>query len=284
MTVMDFSSCQMAAECPASLAPQQPEGRCTGALGSEAWDARFSRREASGAPGKDWYCGWGDLQASLRPLIACTDRVLLPGCGDAPLAMDIYKCGFTRLTCVDFAASAVARLHASFAALGEAAEEVAFLVEDVTAMSSPAGSFDAVLDKGCFDALAIEDSSAYLAEVYRVLRPGGRFACVTNCARLLRQEVQRATCGWCEVRGAGARTAYTPAAVLPLGTAVLGGWAAPPGMQADPEPAVELIVFTAGPPPDTCPPQAAARAASHTCPSATVATAAEAPCEMDMID
>merc|ERR1719414_2730223 len=72
-----------------------------------------------------------------------------------------------------------------------------WLKMDAGALEFPDGKFDAVLEKGLFDALFAgtgRQAQGVLAEVERVLRPGGRFLSVSFAAdrmqRLFRREEQ----------------------------------------------------------------------------------------------
>mmetsp|Transcript_21481 Transcript_21481/g.39158 ORF Transcript_21481/g.39158 Transcript_21481/m.39158 type:complete len:231 (+) Transcript_21481:126-818(+) len=159
-----------------------------------AWEARFRQRCARGVPGKDWYCGWPVLRRFLTSVLSRSDSVLVTGCGDAPLALEMYKDGFERLTCVDYSPAAIKLLCAQFAECN--CNDILLAIEDVTNLSLKTAAFNAVLDKGCFDALPLSDGSKYLSEVQRVLLPGGHFVCVTNCGRLLQEEVQRCAPSW----------------------------------------------------------------------------------------
>ena len=55
---------------------------------------------------------------------------------------------------------------------------------DARTLEFPDGSFDAVIDKACFDSILCGDgnglnSKNYLDEVHRVLQPAGVFICIT---------------------------------------------------------------------------------------------------------
>ena len=86
----------------------------------------------------------------------------------------------------------------------------------------PAASFDAVIDKGLLDALLcsermVASSERYVAEVARVLRPGGVFVVVSFGAPEIRLSFLEGDYGW-RVAARSLPKPNVDAAALPEGT------------------------------------------------------------------
>ncbi|MFI5286007.1 MAG: class I SAM-dependent methyltransferase [Candidatus Dormibacteria bacterium] len=94
-------------------------------------------------------------------------RALDIGCGLGLEAAMLGEAGF-RAVGVDLSSVALARASAAHPA-------VLFVQADVRSLPFADGSFEALLDRGCFHYLAPADRSVYASEALRVLRPGGRF-------------------------------------------------------------------------------------------------------------
>ena len=109
---------------------------------------------------------WRRLAAegAVRP----ADKVLDACCGTGDLALAAERCGGT-VTGVDFSERMLVRARAK-------SSTVDWVLADVTALPFADGSFDAVTVG--FGIRNVPDLVAGLAELARVLRPGGRLACL----------------------------------------------------------------------------------------------------------
>jgi arsenite methyltransferase len=117
------------------------------------------------------FCGAGN-PFSLEPLNP-GDAVLDIGCGagvDSLVAGRLVGAG-GRVVGIDVTAAMIEKARAHQARLGLG--HVAFQVADAEALPFPDNDFDAVISNGVFN-LTLNKAKA-LAEVYRVLKPGGRF-------------------------------------------------------------------------------------------------------------
>lgn len=215
----------------------EPEGVCTPVCRGtvlpayseqEYWERRYSsganeaERNSSQAAlgegkvscssGTEWYASWESLHAVLcdpaGPLGAAAlqvhSRVLELGCGDSAVSAGLASKGFAVLA-VDFSTMALQRaMHhprLPVATGAKVAPGFASLVAaDVRALPVASGLFDAVLDKGCFDALRTRDCASMLSEVCRALRPGGSFICISNSEALVRAHARKVV-GWAQAAG-----------------------------------------------------------------------------------
>ncbi len=98
-------------------------------------------------------------------------RALDLGCGTGTNVITLAKHGWQAIG-VDFARHAIrtARQKATKEHL-----EASFVLGDVTNLSGIHGPFDLVLDIGCFHGLNPKERQTYLANLDRVLAPGGSF-------------------------------------------------------------------------------------------------------------
>ena len=103
-------------------------------------------------------------EAVVRP----GDEVLDACCGTGDLALAAERAG-GRVTGVDFSERMLERARAK-------SQTVKWVLADVTALSFSDGSFDAVTVG--FGIRNVPDLEAGLGELARVLRPGGRIACL----------------------------------------------------------------------------------------------------------
>jgi SAM-dependent methyltransferase len=115
--------------------------------------------------------GW-DLGEASPPLKAYLDGVsdkslaiLIPGCGNAYEAAYLVERGFTDVTLLDIAPTAVARLREQFGDRVKAVETDFFAWE---------GAYDLIFEQTFFCALPPHQRPAYVRHVHHLLKPGGR--------------------------------------------------------------------------------------------------------------
>ena len=96
-------------------------------------------------------------------------RAIDIGCGTGTNVITLANAGW-QVTGVDFAPRAIklARQKAR-----EAGVQAQFLVNDATALKGIAGPFDLAFDLGCFHGIVQERRDRYLAQLDRMLTPGG---------------------------------------------------------------------------------------------------------------
>jgi SAM-dependent methyltransferase len=132
------------------------------------WDEFYRAHEAESMP---WYYpGLDPDQARAINQHAVTGRALDLGTGPGTQALALAERGFD-VTATDLSSFAVdaARERAHIAGLS-----VSFVVDDVT-NSQLAGTFQLVLDRGCFHVLAPDKRAGYAATLARLVEPGGFF-------------------------------------------------------------------------------------------------------------
>lgn len=144
------------------------------------WDDFFRKR---GRKAFEWYGEYNQLSLLLHTYIKVTDLILIPGCGNSELGADLYDHSYTNVTSIDISDVVIREMISQNSV---ARPQMKFMCMDVTKMNFTDETFNVVLDKGTLDALMPDGSEqsqstadAVLTEAFRVLRPAGRYICVT---------------------------------------------------------------------------------------------------------
>jgi len=124
--------------------------------------------------------------------------ILLPGCGNDPLLLDLYNDGYRKLTAFDYSLGAIGRQRELLEYLPATSEkrDIELRVEDARALPTEwTNSFDIIIEKGALDAiyLSVNDErnlEKAIAEFERVLRPGG--ICI-SCSGVVPENLRRET-------------------------------------------------------------------------------------------
>ena len=113
-------------------------------------------------------------------------RAMNVGCGTGKMAESLAEAGFGNVVHTDVSPACVQLMREAY---GTRLEGHTFEVDDATQMKFADGEFDLVIDKGTLDALHCAGDSpclAMVAEVHRVLKPGGKICdCLAELQALL---------------------------------------------------------------------------------------------------
>eukprot|EP00873_Tetraselmis_striata_P025117 jgi/Tetstr1/445381/TSEL_003394.t1 len=153
------------------------------------WEDRYAdgvvgHSEAKGVLSNEWYFTYQALSSQLSSHINKDDRVLLLGCGLSTLGVDMEAEGYSSIVAIDYSETCIQRMNDSRGP----SSSVQYMVMDVTCLDFEKGSIDCVLDKATLDSLMNEDEPsgvvcAMLREACRVLRPGGKYVCISHSDR-----------------------------------------------------------------------------------------------------
>ncbi|ALC40309.1 CG2614 [Drosophila busckii] len=143
---------------------------------TDYWNEFFKKR---GEKAFEWYGEYLELCDQIHKYIKPADKILMLGCGNSKLSMDMYDTGFKEITNIDISPVAVKKMLELNA---KTRPDLKFIQMDATAMSFSDESFSVALDKGTLDALFVDDSAEtkalverYFKEILRTMRNGGRY-------------------------------------------------------------------------------------------------------------
>jgi len=114
--------------------------------------------------------------------MAKEDKILNLGCGNSRLCEDLSEEGFEDITNLDFSPKAINIMEERYK---NKYPKMSFQVMDVLDMKEiQTGSFNTIIDKGTLDSVLCSDNSVpnaqkMIAEIFRILVPGGHYICVT---------------------------------------------------------------------------------------------------------
>lgn len=140
------------------------------------WDQVY---DAKATDAVSWYA------PHLAQSLALIDGADLPadaaiidvGGGASTLPADLLKRGFADISVLDISTAALAKAKAE---MGAPAADLKWLVGDITTVELPPASYDLWHDRAVFHFLVDPaDRAAYIAQVQRALKPGGRIIVAT---------------------------------------------------------------------------------------------------------
>ncbi|OXU27110.1 hypothetical protein TSAR_005725 [Trichomalopsis sarcophagae] len=155
---------------------------------ADYWNTFFKKR---GKKAFEWYGEFPELSSYLLKYIKPKDEILIVGCGNSTLGMDLYDAGYKNVVNIDVSQVVIKQMQD----LNRVKRpNLVFEQMDATKMTYDDGKFSVVLDKGTLDALMPDSEEAtmtlitkYLEETKRVLRNSGRYICIS----LLQEHILR---------------------------------------------------------------------------------------------
>ncbi|EAT46630.1 AAEL002186-PA [Aedes aegypti] len=157
---------------------------------TEYWNNFFKKR---GKQAFEWYGEYPELCGQLHKCVKPRDEILMVGCGNSKLSLDLYDVGFKQITNIDISQVVIRQMQD---ANKIQRPEMLWYHMDATAMNFSDEKYSVVLDKGTLDALFTDETEAtlqtvrkYFSEVARVLRVGGRYVCISLLQEHILKEV-----------------------------------------------------------------------------------------------
>jgi len=121
--------------------------------------------------------------------------ILIPGCGNDSLLLDLYNAGYRCLSAFDYSSGAIDRQREllNYLPVGSELENVALRVEDARSLPMEwTESFDVVIEKGAMDAIYLSGEGSLeksVTEIARVVKRGGLcISCSGVIPELLRRD------------------------------------------------------------------------------------------------
>jgi len=150
------------------------------------WDSIYEGTGDFSMNEYSWYYGFEVLKPILQEFVGASSAIekqqlsiLVPGCGNDPLLLDLYNAGYHTLAAFDYSSSAIERQHELFEYLpmGSHLENVNLTVEDARSLPQEwSEQFDVILEKGALDAIYLSGNGSFersVTEFARVIKPGG---------------------------------------------------------------------------------------------------------------
>lgn len=146
---------------------------------TEYWDSFFTKRKTT----FEWYGNYDNLKRLLTKYISAKDIILMSGCGNSDLSLNLYSDGFINMTSVDNSEVVIANMNNKHKTKYPG---LVYEVEDILNTKYADERFSAVIDKGTLDALMPDGEVESLTramkmfnEIKRILKFGGRYICVS---------------------------------------------------------------------------------------------------------
>jgi SAM-dependent methyltransferase len=166
------------------------------------WDAMydgmgdFSREEYS------WYYGFEVIKPYLVKYVSQLEMgakksdlsILVPGCGNDPLILDLFNAGYTRLIGFDYSEGAIDRQREllQYLPTGSDLDNVELRVEDARSLPEEwVNKFDVIIEKGALDAIYLSGNANFeisVKELERVLKDKG--ICI-SCSGVVPAELRK---------------------------------------------------------------------------------------------
>ena len=129
----------------------------------------------------DWLEKYNDIKHLINSSVKKTDKILMVGCGNSLLSKDMFDDGYSNITNTDLSVNCIEQMIE----LHKECKGMIWEVCDVRDMSKYMDdSFDVIIDKGTLDALccgddAHRDTCMMMHEMYRLLKQGGKYLCIS---------------------------------------------------------------------------------------------------------
>lgn len=140
------------------------------------WETRYADPKER-SKNFEWYGNWATFGGFVEKHVGKKDSILVAGCGNSNVSLEMHKNGFAHVLSVDFSTEVIASQKERF-------PHLSWQVANLRRMPEiPTGSFNAVFDKGTLDAVRTwkkgPEHREMLSEISRVLKPGGIYLLIS---------------------------------------------------------------------------------------------------------
>ena len=143
----------------------------------EYWEERYQKDKEQ----FDWYQRYSGVKDMITQFIQPNYQILMLGCGNSKMSEEMFEDGYRNITNVDISFTVIKQMQELYK---EKYPEMLFKQMDARNLQFEDGTYDAIIDKACFDSILCGDGSgpnseAMLNHVHRVLSPEGVYICIT---------------------------------------------------------------------------------------------------------
>jgi len=148
-----------------------------------------------------WYYGYEVIKPLLEQFVldeTSLDKsqlsILIPGCGNDPLLLDLYNAGFKYLTVFDYSQGAIDRQHdlLEYLPMGSDIDNIHLSVQDARSLPEEWSQlFDVIIEKGALDAIYLSGDGNFeqsVKEFERVLKKNS--ICI-SCSGVVPEDLRR---------------------------------------------------------------------------------------------
>ncbi|XP_011499708.1 PREDICTED: methyltransferase-like protein 13 [Ceratosolen solmsi marchali] len=167
-----------------NLLPKSHQDFCK----ADYWNNFFKKR---GHKAFEWYGEFLELSSYLFKYIQHKDKILIVGCGNSTLGMNLYDADYKNITNIDVSHIVIKQMQKMNKTIRP---DLLFLQMDATKMTYNNGEFNIILDKGTLDALMANNDNdseilinKYFEGIERILPRNGRYICIS----LLQEHILR---------------------------------------------------------------------------------------------
>ena len=122
------------------------------------WDLKYATEHEP----FEWYYGYESFRETIRDNISLDGKVMVAGCGSSNLVGDMADDGYQKIVAADLSRVVMTQLKYRY----QDYPQISYFQGTLTDTDLPEGSFDAVLDKGLFDALLCTQTGALTVAQY----------------------------------------------------------------------------------------------------------------------
>eukprot|EP00966_Prymnesium_polylepis_P290910 6718259-Prymnesium_polylepis.1 len=130
----------------------------------------------------EWIAPWKKVDTHIKPHLKQGGHILQVGCGNSELAAQLHEAGFQKVWSIDVSPSVIKQMRSAHPE--KKYPGLTYEVMDACHMTFHAAFFDTVIDKATLEAIPQKYHAAYLLEMTRVLRLGGKYIVITSCASI----------------------------------------------------------------------------------------------------
>lgn len=161
------------------------------------WDALYEGMGDFSADEYSWYYGFEVIKPHLQEYVGgekSEESILVPGCGNDPLLLDLYNAGYHSLTAFDYSSGALDRQRELLEYLpgGSDVSKVDLRVEDARSLPQEWGdSFDVIIEKGALDAIYLSGEGNFEQSVDEFARVVKKDGIVISCSGVVPESLRR---------------------------------------------------------------------------------------------
>eukprot|EP00585_Thalassiosira_rotula_P009926 CAMPEP_0196155320 /NCGR_PEP_ID=MMETSP0910-20130528/40458_1 /TAXON_ID=49265 /ORGANISM="Thalassiosira rotula, Strain GSO102" /LENGTH=258 /DNA_ID=CAMNT_0041419517 /DNA_START=124 /DNA_END=897 /DNA_ORIENTATION=- len=165
------------------------------------WDAMYEGMGDFSADEYSWYYGFEIIKPILEDYVLASSAleksqlsILVPGCGNDPLLLDLYNAGYRNLAAFDYSSGAIERQREllEYLPMGSDLDNVDLRVEDARSLPQEWGdTFDVIIEKGALDAIYLSGDGNFEQSVKEFARVAKKEGLCISCSGVVPEALRR---------------------------------------------------------------------------------------------